>query len=99
MFRPLRRMRPEGEGVMIKTTVQVGGMSCGMCENHVNEAVRKAFAVQKVTSSRKKGVTEIVSAETPNPETLRAVISETGYTVGDIQSVPYEKKAFRLFGG
>ena len=84
---------------MMKTTVQVGGMSCGMCETHVNEAVRKAFAVQKVTSSRKKGVTEIVSGEPLNPDALRAVISETGYTVGDIESVPYEMKGFRLFGG
>ena len=49
---------------MTKTTVQVGGMSCNMCESHVNEAVRKAFAVKKVTSSRKKNLTEIVS-ETP----------------------------------
>ena len=27
---------------MIKTTVQVEGMMCGMCESHVNDAVRKA---------------------------------------------------------
>ena len=28
---------------MIKTTVKVDGMMCGMCESHVNDAVRKAF--------------------------------------------------------
>ena len=37
---------------MLKITVQVDGMMCGMCESHVNEAVRKAFKVKKVTSSR-----------------------------------------------
>ena len=36
---------------MIKTTVKVDGMMCGMCESHVNDAVRKAFQVKKVTSS------------------------------------------------
>ena len=33
---------------MIKTTVKVDGMMCGMCESHVNDAVRKAFQVDKV---------------------------------------------------
>ena len=40
---------------MIKTTVKVDGMMCGMCESHVNDAVRKAFQVDKVTSSHSKG--------------------------------------------
>ena len=29
---------------MIRTTVRVSGMACGMCEAHVNDAVRSAFA-------------------------------------------------------
>ena len=32
---------------MLKITVEVDGMQCGMCENHVNEAVRGAFPVKK----------------------------------------------------
>ena len=28
---------------MIKTTVKVDGMMCGMCESHVNDAVKKSF--------------------------------------------------------
>ncbi|MBR0280183.1 MAG: cation transporter [Oscillibacter sp.] len=83
---------------MTKTTVQVDGMSCNMCESHVNEAVRKAFAVKKVTSSRKKRVTEILSETPLDPDALRAVIAGTGYTVGDISSEPYVKKGFSLFG-
>lgn len=39
---------------MWKYTVQVNGMMCGMCESHVNDAVRKAFPVKKVSSSRSK---------------------------------------------
>ena len=37
---------PTGYGngglIMYKTVVKVDGMMCGMCESHVNEAVRKA---------------------------------------------------------
>ena len=40
---------------MWKYTVQVNGMMCGMCESHVNDAVRKAFPVKKVTSSEQEG--------------------------------------------
>ena len=35
--------------MMWKYTIQVNGMMCGMCESHVNDAVRKAFPVKKVT--------------------------------------------------
>lgn len=48
---------------MIKTTVQVEGMMCGMCESHVNDAVRKACQVEKVTSSHGKGETVILSQQ------------------------------------
>ena len=32
---------------MWKYTVRVTGMMCGMCESHVNDAVRRAFPVKK----------------------------------------------------
>ena len=35
---------------MWKYTVEVNGMMCGMCEAHVNDAVRKACPVKKVNS-------------------------------------------------
>ena len=41
---------------MYQTTVGVDGMMCGMCEAHVNDAVRKAFPVKKVTSSHGRGI-------------------------------------------
>ena len=40
---------------MTKTTLEVDGMMCGMCESHVNEAIRKALDVKKVSSSHSKG--------------------------------------------
>jgi len=64
---------------MIRTTVQVSGMVCGMCEAHVNDAVRSAFSVKKVTSSRSVGETVILSENSLDIEKLRQVINATGY--------------------
>ena len=49
---------------MIQTTVEVGGMACSMCEAHINDAVRSAFPVDKVSSSHAKGKTVIAHANT-----------------------------------
>ena len=47
---------------MIKTTLKIDGMMCGMCESHVNDAIRKAFpAVKKVTSSHGSRIRRSVS--------------------------------------
>lgn len=77
---------------MIKTTVKVDGMMCGMCESHVNDAVRKAFQVDKVSSSHSKGETIIITDTPVDEARLKAAISATGYEVKEITSEPYEKK-------
>ena len=82
---------------MFETIVTVDGMMCGMCESHVNDAIRKAFPVKKVTSSHKKGETVILSDEPLDADKLREAINATGYQVGDITSAPYEKKGLFSF--
>ena len=85
---------------MYQITVGVGGMACEMCEAHVNEAVRKAFDVKKVTSFHGKKQTVILS-ETPLSEAeVRKTIDATGYQTTSFESAPYEKKGFfaKLFG-
>ena len=77
---------------MIKTTVKVDGMMCGMCESHVNDAVRKAFQVNKVTSSHSKGETVIISDGPVDESRLKTAINATGYEVKGSTSEPYEKK-------
>lgn len=77
---------------MIQTTVKVDGMMCGMCEAHVNDAVRKALPVKKVSSSHTKGETVILTEEAPDLQVIRNAIDKTGYSVTDISSMPYEKK-------
>ncbi len=81
---------------MLKITARVDGMQCGMCEAHVNDAVRKAFDVKKVTSSHTKNQTVILSEQPIDEQALRDVINRTGYEVTSLTSEPYEKKG--LFG-
>ena len=82
---------------MVKTVLTIDGMACGMCESHVNDAIRNALRVKKVTSSHRKGETEILAEEPLDEEKLRSVIAETGYTLTDVKTEPYEKKGFHLF--
>lgn len=82
---------------MLKTIVTVDGMACSMCEAHVNDSVRKAFSVAKVTSSHKKGKTEILSKDPMDEQALRAAIEQNGYRVLAVQTESYEKKGFSLF--
>lgn len=81
---------------MVKTTLKIDGMSCGMCEAHVNDTVRKVMKVKKVTSSHSKGETVIISEEEPDEAALKEEIGKTGYKVLEMSSEPYVKKG--LFG-
>ena len=84
---------------MTEIKVQVEGMMCSMCEAHINDAVRRAFPVKKVSSSHSKGETLILTEEPIGEDELRRVIDATGYTAGEIRSAPYRKKGFLgLFG-
>lgn len=71
-------------------------MMCGMCENHINEAIRKNFQVKKVTASRSKGEAVILSESALDSQKLKDVIDGTGYTSGKIRQENVEKKG--LFG-
>lgn len=81
---------------MLKTTLIIDGMACGMCESHINETVRRQFTVKKVSSSHGKGITEIISENPLDENDLRKAIDATGYTVISVDTEPYVKKG--LFG-
>ena len=66
---------------MEKLIVEVDGMSCGMCEAHINNIIRKKFDVKKVKSSHRKGQTIITAKEDIRDEDLAAAIGEMGYKV------------------
>ena len=80
---------------MIRTIVQISGMRCGMCEAHVNDAIRNALPVKKVTSSRAKGTTVILSEQPVSRDRLRQAVGAAGYIVlsAEEEIVP-EKKPF-----
>jgi copper chaperone CopZ len=81
---------------MEQITIKLEGMMCGMCESHVNDAIRKNFQVKKVTSSHAKGETVILTEEAIPEQQLREALAPTGYQVQSIRTAPYEKKG--LFG-
>ena len=81
---------------MYEIILKVDGMKCGMCEAHVNDAVRKACPVKKVNSSRSKNQTVILSETELDTEAVMNAIRSTGYEVGTIQTEPYKKRG--LFG-
>ena len=83
---------------MVKTTLNINGMACEMCESHVNEAIRNAFQVKKVTSSHTKCETVIISEEALDENKIKEVIAPTGYELTGITSEPYEKKGLFSFG-
>ena len=66
---------------MLEYTLKIDGMMCGMCESHVNDAIRRSFPVKKVTSSHKKGETVIRCEQELDEEKLKSVIAETGYAL------------------
>ena len=83
---------------MIKTTLKIDGMMCGMCEAHMNELIRKNFKVKKVTSSAKDGETVIISDAELDIPWAKKQIKDIGYEMVDYTSEPYEKKGLFHFG-
>ena len=83
---------------MIKTTLTIDGMMCGMCESHVNDTIRQSFNIKKVSSSHTKGITEIISESPLDEKALREAVGKTGYKVLEVKTEPYEKKRYSLLG-
>ena len=81
---------------MIRITVKVDGMMCGMCEAHINDAVRKSLPVKKVTSNHKKKVTVILTEQDIPDDRIIAAIQDSGY---DFMSLSREEvKSGGIFG-
>ncbi len=80
---------------MIKTTMKIDGMMCGMCEAHVCDAIRKAVpSAKKVAASRRKKEASFLTEEAVDAERLKAAIDATGYICLGVESAPFEKKGW-----
>jgi copper chaperone CopZ len=82
---------------MIKTTIKIDGMMCGMCEAHVNDIVRKAFPnASKVKSSHRKGECSFVTEDKVDGNVIKDALDEMGYKLIAVNSENYEKRG--IFG-
>ena len=82
---------------MIKTTLKIDGMSCGMCEAHICDTIRRAVpGAKKVTASHGKGAASFLSENRIPEAQPRAAIDATGYTCLSVETALAEKKG--LFG-
>lgn len=77
---------------MKEIILQVDGMMCGMCEAHVNDAIRRAAKVKKVESSHPKGRTVALCEDDVDEAAIKSAIEELGYNVSSVEVKPYEKK-------
>ena len=83
---------------MIKTTIKIDGMMCGMCESHVSDAIRKAVpSVKKVKTSRAKKEATFLTEEDIDPQVMEKVIKDIGYEFLGINSEPYVKRGIFLY--
>lgn len=83
---------------MVKIKLEIDGMSCGMCESHINDTIRRMFDIKKVSSSHNRGETEIIAENPIDEEALRKAVSDTGYTVISVETKPYVKRGLFHFG-
>ena len=80
---------------MVQMTLKIDGMQCGMCESHVNDTLRAAFPLKKVSSSHSKGETVLVTAEEIPEDALRRALEPTGYKLV-CQARPVSPRLTRL---
>ena len=77
---------------MIKTTVKIEGMMCGMCEAHICEIIRREFPnAKKVKASRTRGELTFITEEKPDEDIISKAIYDSGYTFVSSDSVKYKK--------
>ena len=82
---------------MIKTTLKIDGMMCGMCQAHINDMIRRTIpGAKKVTSSYSKGEASFVTEQEVDERLIIDAVDATGYTCTSVQSAPYKKRG--LFG-
>lgn len=80
---------------MIKTTMTIEGMMCGMCEAHIKDVIRRAEpGARKLSASHSRGEASFVTEEAPDGERLRQAVAATGYVCTGLRSEFCEKKGW-----
>lgn len=76
---------------MYKITLKIDGMSCPMCESHLNDIVRREFKIKQVKSSHKRGDMVIVADDKLDRSELERAVGSVGYKLLSYECIPYEK--------
>ena len=72
---------------MVKITLKIEGMMCGMCEAHICDTIRRTVpSARKVSASRRRKEASFVTDCPFDAELLKKAINETGYTCLDVVS-------------
>ena len=67
-------------------------MTCGMCEAHVNDAIRRSLPVKKGALLPRERADHHFSRCAAGRGEAAEAVSETGYAVLSVEQAPYEKK-------
>lgn len=81
----------------MKTILRIEGMSCGMCEAHICDVIRRTVpSAKKVFASHRRGEAGFLTDFPADEAKLKEAIAATGYSCLSIERSPVEKKG--LFG-
>lgn len=79
---------------LIELTLQIDGMHCPMCEDHVNNKIRRVKGVRKVSSSHRKNQATVIIEEGTSVEEVANAVTSQGYRLLHSETKPYVKKGF-----
>lgn len=85
------------EKKMIETVLQIEGMSCTMCESHIQNLIHRNSDVRKVKADHRKGAVVITSDQQLSQQKLQEALSSIGYPLLSLSSEEIQQKRFLLF--
>ena len=74
----------DDRNVIKKITLNIDGMMCGMCESHINDAIRSSLNVKKIKTSHVTGTSEFLTNDVVSDDSLHDIIEKTGYRLTGI---------------
>lgn len=80
---------------MNKYIMGIDGMRCGMCELHVEEAIRKKIKVKKVKASHFKNELIVFTELNLTLNDFKNVLDPTGYIITSFKRDVAVRKLFR----
>ena len=79
---------------MNKYILGIDGMKCGMCEMHVEDAIRKVMKVKKVNASHIKNNVVVITESNFDQYDFENALKTTGYRITSFERSLAVKKLF-----